>query len=51
MWGSPTRGLWAARVGPMRAKRLLLTGDSLSGEQAKKVLEMLRDVRKSLDDL
>jgi enoyl-CoA hydratase len=26
--------VWAARVGPMRAKRLLLTGDSLSGEQA-----------------
>jgi len=34
VWGSPTTALWAARVGPMRAKRLLLTGDSLSGEQA-----------------
>ena len=29
-----TTALWAARLGPMRAKRLLLTGDSLSGEQA-----------------
>ncbi len=34
VWGSPTTALWSARVGPMRAKRLLLTGDSLSGEQA-----------------
>ncbi len=34
VWGSPTTALWAARLGPMRAKRLLLTGDSLNGEQA-----------------
>ncbi|HWM54666.1 MAG TPA: crotonase/enoyl-CoA hydratase family protein [Solirubrobacterales bacterium] len=34
VWGSPTTALWAARVGPMRAKRLLLTGDSLTGEEA-----------------
>jgi len=34
IWGSPTTAMWAARLGPMRAKRLLLTGDSLSGEQA-----------------
>jgi enoyl-CoA hydratase len=34
VWGSPTTALWAARVGTMRAKRLLLTGDSLTGEQA-----------------
>jgi enoyl-CoA hydratase len=34
VWGSPTTALWAGRVGPMRAKRLLLTGDSLTGEQA-----------------
>jgi enoyl-CoA hydratase len=34
VWGSPTTALWVARIGPMRAKRLLLTGDSLSGAQA-----------------
>ncbi len=34
VWGSPTTALWAARVGPARAKRLLLTGDSLTGTQA-----------------
>jgi enoyl-CoA hydratase len=34
VWGSPTTALWAARIGPTRAKRLLLTGDSLTGAQA-----------------
>jgi enoyl-CoA hydratase/carnithine racemase len=34
VWGSPTTALWASRLGPMRAKRLLLTGDSLTGAQA-----------------
>jgi enoyl-CoA hydratase len=33
-WGSPTTALWAQRVGAQRAKRLLLTGDSLSGAEA-----------------
>jgi enoyl-CoA hydratase len=34
VWGSPTTSLWAARLGPQRAKRLLFTGDSLSGAEA-----------------
>jgi enoyl-CoA hydratase len=34
MWGSPTTALWAHRVGAQRAKRLLFTGDSLSGREA-----------------
>jgi enoyl-CoA hydratase len=34
VWGVPTTALWAWRIGPMRAKRLLLTGDSISGAQA-----------------
>src|SRR5215204_5087445 len=34
VWGVPTTALWAHRVGPARAKRLLLTGDSLSGREA-----------------
>jgi enoyl-CoA hydratase len=34
VWGSPTTSLWAHRVGPQRAKRLLFTGDSLSGAEA-----------------
>jgi enoyl-CoA hydratase/carnithine racemase len=34
VWGSPTTALWAYRVGAQRAKRLLFTGDSLSGREA-----------------
>ena len=34
VWGVPTTALWAHRVGPARAKRLLLTGDSLTGDEA-----------------
>ncbi|MEQ8277409.1 MAG: crotonase/enoyl-CoA hydratase family protein [Deltaproteobacteria bacterium] len=34
VWGSPTTALWAARLGPQRAKRLLFTGDCLSGAEA-----------------
>jgi enoyl-CoA hydratase len=34
VWGSPTTALWAHRVGAQRAKRLLFTGDSLSGREA-----------------
>jgi enoyl-CoA hydratase len=34
VWGSPTTALWAHRLGPQRAKRLLFTGDSLSGARA-----------------
>jgi enoyl-CoA hydratase len=34
VWGVPTSALWAYRVGPARAKRLLLTGDSIDGNTA-----------------
>jgi enoyl-CoA hydratase len=34
VWGSPTTAMWAHRIGPQRAKRLLFTGDSLSGREA-----------------
>ncbi len=34
VWGSPTTALWAQRIGVQRAKRLLFTGDSLSGKEA-----------------
>ena len=34
VWGSPTTAMWAHRVGAQRAKRLLFTGDSLSGAEA-----------------
>jgi enoyl-CoA hydratase len=34
VWGVPTSALWAFRVGPARAKRLLFTGDSIDGATA-----------------
>jgi enoyl-CoA hydratase/carnithine racemase len=34
VWGSPTTAMWIYRLGLERAKRLLLTGDSLDGERA-----------------
>src|SRR5437016_127323 len=34
VWGSPTTSMWAYRLGAQRAKRLLFTGDSLSGREA-----------------
>jgi enoyl-CoA hydratase len=34
VWGSPTTSLWAHRVGAQRAKRLLFTGDCVSGREA-----------------
>jgi enoyl-CoA hydratase len=34
VWGVPTSALWAFRIGPARAKRLLLTGDSIDGSTA-----------------
>jgi enoyl-CoA hydratase len=34
VWGTPTTALWAYRIGAQRAKRLLFTGDCLSGLDA-----------------
>lgn len=34
VWGVPTTALWAFRIGPEKAKRLLFTGDCLSGKEA-----------------
>jgi enoyl-CoA hydratase len=34
VWGSPTTAMWAYRLGPQRAKRLLFTGDCIDGRQA-----------------
>jgi enoyl-CoA hydratase len=34
VWGVPSAGMWAHRLGDQRAKRLLFTGDCLSGREA-----------------
>jgi enoyl-CoA hydratase len=34
VWGVPTTALWMARIGPARAKDMLLTGDLIDGRRA-----------------
>lgn len=34
VWGVPSTGLWAHRIGDQRAKRMLFTGDSIDGKTA-----------------
>jgi enoyl-CoA hydratase len=35
VWGIPTTAMWVYRLGAERAKRMLLTGDLISGSEAK----------------
>lgn len=35
VWGCPTTAMWVYRIGPERAKRMLLTGDTIDGAQAR----------------
>jgi enoyl-CoA hydratase len=34
IWGCPTTAMWVYRLGPERAKRMLLTGDTIDGRRA-----------------
>ncbi|WP_203335724.1 crotonase/enoyl-CoA hydratase family protein [Nocardioides limicola] len=34
VWGIPAAGMWAHRIGDQRAKRMLFTGDCITGKQA-----------------
>jgi enoyl-CoA hydratase len=34
VWGCPTTSMWAHRLGPMRAKQLMFTGDLIDGRTA-----------------
>jgi len=34
VWGCPTTAMWVYRIGPERAKRMLLTGDTIDGRTA-----------------
>ena len=34
VWGVPAAGMWAHRLGDQRAKRLLFTGDTITGREA-----------------
>src|SRR6516164_5157266 len=35
VWGCPTTAMWVYRLGAERAKRMLLTGDTIDGREAK----------------
>lgn len=37
VWGCPTTAMWAYRVGPQQAKRLLFTGDTIDGLEAVRI--------------
>jgi enoyl-CoA hydratase/carnithine racemase len=37
VWGCPTTAMWVYRLGPERAKRMLLTGDTVDGCEAERM--------------
>jgi enoyl-CoA hydratase/carnithine racemase len=37
VWGCPTTAMWVYRLGPERAKRMLLTGDTVDGREAERM--------------
>ena len=37
VWGCPTTAMWIYRVGAEKAKRMLFTGDKISGEEAQEI--------------
>lgn len=44
MWGSPTTAMWAIRLGIEKAKRMLFTGDLISGKEAEAMGLILKAV-------
>lgn len=51
VWGCPTTAMWVYRLGAERAKRMLLTGDTIDGCQAKEWGLVIDAVpREDLDD-
>ena len=51
VWGTPTTAMWMYRLGPEKAKRMLFTGDKISGLEAEKLGLVLKAVSKEkLDD-
>jgi len=51
VWGCPTTAMWVYRIGAERAKRMLLTGDLVSGKQAQALGLVLQAVPSDqLDD-
>ena len=44
VWGCPTTAMWTFRLGPERAKRMLLTGDKITGREAAEMGLVLKAV-------
>jgi len=44
VWGCPTTAMWVYRPGPERAKRMLFTGDKITGAEAEKLGLVLKAV-------
>lgn len=49
VWGCPTTAMWVYRLGPERAKRMMFTGDKISGREAAEIGLVLKSV--PADDL
>ena len=44
VWGCPTTAMWVYRLGPERAKRMLFTGDKITGREAEDMGLILKSV-------
>ena len=44
VWGCPTTAMWLYRLGPEKAKRMLLTGDTVDGREAERIGLVLKAV-------
>lgn len=51
VWGTPTTAMWVYRIGPEKAKRMLFTGDKISGVEAEKLGLVLKSVSKEELDI
>lgn len=47
VWGCPTTAMWTARIGLEKAKRMLFTGDLISGKEAESMGLVLKAVPQS----
>lgn len=44
VWGCPTTAMWTYRIGPEKAKRMLFTGDLITGKEAEAMGLVLKSV-------
>ena len=44
VWGCPTTAMWVYRLGPEKAKRMMFTGDKISGREAAEMGLVLKSV-------